>query len=106
MTFPTDDSLLAVRLKALGHPARLAIVRALARVGGDGCSCGAIVSGLPLAQSTVSQHLKILLEAGIIRGEISGPRSCYCLDHSALDAVSEAMKTLDSAGPETPRGRR
>jgi hypothetical protein len=47
-----------------------------------------------------------LLEAGIIRGEISGPRSCYCLDHSALDAVSEAMKTLDSAGPETPRGRR
>jgi ArsR family transcriptional regulator len=106
MTFPTDDNLFAARLKALGHPARLAIVRALARVGGDGCSCGAIVRDLPLAQSTVSQHLKILLEAGIIRGEISGPRSCYCLDHTALDAVSEAMKTLASDGTHEILGGR
>jgi ArsR family transcriptional regulator, arsenate/arsenite/antimonite-responsive transcriptional repressor len=94
MAFPGDDIVLAARMKALGHPARLAIVRALAGVGGDGCSCGEIVRDLPLAQSTVSQHLKILREAGIIRGEISGPRSCYCLDRAALAAVAEAMEGL------------
>lgn len=96
MAFPTDDILLAERLKALAHPARLAIVRALAGVGGNGCSCGEIVRNLPLAQSTVSQHLKMLREAGIIRGEISGPRSCYCLDWTALASVAEAMEGLAS----------
>lgn len=97
MTCQSDDLVLAARLKALAHPARLAIVRALAGVAGNGCSCGEIVRDLPLAQSTVSQHLKILREAGIIRGEISGPRSCYCLDRAALASVTEAMKTLDVA---------
>lgn len=82
-------------MKALAHPARLAIVRALAGVDGNGCSCGEIVRSLPLAQSTVSQHLKILREAGIVRGEISGPRSCYCLDHAALASVAVAMRALD-----------
>ena len=91
MTFPTDDSLLAARLKALGHPARLAIVRALARVGGDGCSCGAIVSGLPLAQSTVSQHLKVLREAGLISGKVDGPRSCYCINTSTLQTLGQQL---------------
>lgn len=95
MAFPGDDIVLATRLKALAHPARLAIVRALAGVDGNGCSCGEIVRDLPLAQSTVSQHLKILREAGIIRGEISGPRSCYCLDRAVLATVAEAMKALD-----------
>jgi len=95
MAFANDDIALAARMKALAHPARLAIVRALAGVGGNGCSCGAIVRDLPLAQSTVSQHLKILREAGIIRGEISGPRSCYCLDHAALASVAAAMQALD-----------
>jgi len=92
-----DDSLLASRIKALAHPARLAIVRALLKVGGDGCFCGEIVRGLPLAQSTVSQHLKVLREAGLIRGEIEGPRSCYCIDRAALSAVAEAVAQL-SAG--------
>jgi len=95
MAIQGDDVVLAARLKALAHPARLAIVRALAGVGGSGCSCGDIVRDLPLAQSTVSQHLKILREAGIIRGEISGPRSCYCLDRAVLAGVGEAMKSLD-----------
>jgi ArsR family transcriptional regulator len=95
MAFPGDDILLAARMKALAHPARLAIVRALAGVGGTGCSCGEIVRDLPLAQSTVSQHLKILREAGIVRGEISGPRSCYCLDRAALASVAAAMQALD-----------
>jgi ArsR family transcriptional regulator, arsenate/arsenite/antimonite-responsive transcriptional repressor len=92
MPFPKDDIVLAARIKALAHPARLAIVRALMRI--DGCCCGDIVRDLPLAQSTVSQHLKILREAGIVRGEIAGPRTCYCLDRAALASVSGAMETL------------
>ncbi|MDF2999787.1 MAG: transporter related protein, partial [Xanthobacteraceae bacterium] len=67
-----------MRLRALAHPARLAILRALAAA--DRCQCGQIVRGLTLAQSTVSQHLKVLKEAGLITGTIEGPRSCYCLD--------------------------
>ena len=100
MDFNDDDRLLARRIKALAHPARLGIVRALLRTGGDGCYCGDIVRDLPLAQSTVSQHLKVLREAGLIRGEVSGPRSCYCLDRAALAAVAAAMAEL---GGETQR---
>src|SRR5262245_17436357 len=98
MTFDPDDILLARRIKALGHPARLAIVRALANT--SRCSCGDIVRGLPLAQSTVSQHLKVLREAGIIRGEIGGPRSCYWVDPAALAAVAGAMGGLAPAPGE------
>ncbi len=101
MAFETDDRVLARRIKALAHPARLGIVRALMKVGGDGCCCGDIVRGLPLAQSTVSQHLKVLREAGLIRGEISGPRSCYCLDRAALASVAEAMTSLSVAAMVT-----
>jgi ArsR family transcriptional regulator len=97
MAFADNDIVLAARMKALAHPVRLAIVRALAGVGGDGCSCGEIVRGLPLAQSTVSQHLKILREAGIVRGEISGPRSCYSLDRAALASVAAATQALNRA---------
>lgn len=102
MTFPDNDIAFARHLKALGHPARLAIVRALYQVGGNGCSCGDIVRNLPLAQSTVSQHLRILRDAGIIRGEISGPRSCYCLDRAALASVAAAMVSLADVGQMTP----
>lgn len=91
MTFSSDDILLARCIKALAHPARLAIVRGLIERGDGGCCCGDIVRDLPLAQSTVSQHLKVLREAGIIRGEIGGPRSCYWLDPAALASVAEAM---------------
>ncbi len=94
MAFDDEDRLLARRIKALGHPARLRIVRSLMQVGGDGCFCGDIVRDLPLAQSTVSQHLKVLREAGLIRGEISGPRSCYCLDREALASIAAAMANL------------
>lgn len=84
MTMSTSDTdeLLALRLRALAHPARLAILRALAAV--ERCQCGQIVRGLTLAQSTVSQHLKVLKEAGLIAGTIEGPRSCYCLDRKAF----------------------
>ncbi len=78
--------------KALAHPARVRIVRFLLSV--DTCVCGDIVDTLPLAQSTVSQHLKVLKDAGIIVGTIDGPRTCYCLDRDAVDefkALSEAL---------------
>ncbi|QJP13635.1 winged helix-turn-helix transcriptional regulator [Starkeya sp. ORNL1] len=89
---PDTDDLLALRLRALGHPARLAILRALARA--EKCQCGEIVRGLPLAQSTVSQHLKVLKEAGLITGTIDGPRSCYCLDRAVCAELAAALGPL------------
>jgi ArsR family transcriptional regulator len=76
------DEELALLAKALGHPARVKIVRMLLRK--TSCVCGDIVEELPLAQSTVSQHLKVLKEAGLVRGEVDGPRSCYCIEPQAL----------------------
>jgi len=69
--------------KALGHPARVRIVEYLKET--DQCICGEIVEILPLAQSTVSQHLKILKESGLVKGEIEGPRTCYCLDKTVME---------------------
>jgi DNA-binding transcriptional ArsR family regulator len=76
--FQRKDAELADFSKALAHPARLAILAALAEK--RECICGDLVLGLPLAQSTVSQHLKALKEAGLIRGLVDGPRSRYCID--------------------------
>jgi DNA-binding transcriptional ArsR family regulator len=76
------DEELASLSKALGHPARVKIVRILIRK--NACVCGDIVDELPLAQSTVSQHLKVLKEAGLIRGDVDGPRVCYCIEPRAL----------------------
>ena len=78
-----DDAQFARLAAALGHPARVAIVRFLHEHGV--CICGEIVGVLPLAQSTVSQHLKVLREAGWIVGETDGPRVCYGLDPSAIE---------------------
>lgn len=76
------DEELATYTKALGHPARVQIVRLLSRRAT--CVCGDIVDELPLAQSTVSQHLKVLKDAGLIRGDVDGPRVCYCIEPRAL----------------------
>lgn len=76
------DEELATFAKALGHPARVKIVRLLIRK--NACICGDIVEELPLAQSTVSQHLKVLKEVGLIRGDVDGPRVCYCIEPRAL----------------------
>jgi ArsR family transcriptional regulator len=76
------DEELAVLSKALGHPARVKILRILVRR--NTCICGDIVEELPLAQSTVSQHLKVLRDAGLIRGDVDGPRVCYCIEPRAL----------------------
>ena len=73
---------------AFAHPARVQIVRLL--IGREACVCGEIVDCLPLAQSTVSQHLKILKESGLIQGEVDGPKVCYCINPEQL----ERLKTL------------
>lgn len=76
-----DDELASLS-KAIGHPARVKILRVLVRK--NVCICGDIVDELPLAQSTVSQHLKVLKDAGLIRGDVDGPRVCYCIEPRAL----------------------
>jgi len=78
--------------KALGHAARIQILRLLSRR--ETCVCGDIVDELPLAQSTVSQHLKVLKDAGLIRGEINGPRVCYCLEPRAMRRLKSLIGSL------------
>jgi DNA-binding transcriptional ArsR family regulator len=79
---PEADEELAMLAKAIGHPARVQILRILVRK--NACVCGDIVEELPLAQSTVSQHLKVLKEAALIRGEVDGPRVDYCVEPRTL----------------------
>lgn len=86
-SLPNERQSLARRLKALGHPARLVIVQILAER--EECICGEIVDDLPLAQSTVSQHLRVLKEAGLVQGTIHGRRTCYCLDPEGLGVLAE-----------------
>lgn len=83
---------LAELAKALSHPARIAILQTLAEK--QMCICGEIVEILPLAQATVSQHLKELKSAGLIKGEIEGKKSCYCIDWEALEKMSGGMQDL------------
>jgi ArsR family transcriptional regulator len=86
------DEELSALAKALGHPARVQIMRLLVRR--EACVCGDIVDELPLAQSTVSQHLKVLKEAGLIRGDIDGPRVCYCVEPRALRRLKALVGSL------------
>jgi ArsR family transcriptional regulator len=86
------DEELAVLAKALGHPARVAILRQLGESGA--CICGEIVSALPLAQATVSQHLKVLKDAGLVQGEIDGPRVCYCIHPETLKRLQKLVAAL------------
>jgi len=79
------DVELARLAKGLAHPARAAIVRLLIDRGT--CICGDLVDRLPLAQATVSQHLKVLKETGWISGEVDGPRVCYCVNPKAVARV-------------------
>lgn len=93
---PTDEAdaneHLARLAKALGHPARVAILRMLVRL--DGCIVGDIVGELPLAQSTISQHLKQLKGAGLIRGEVDGPRICYCVEPGAVALFKALVEAI------------
>lgn len=90
--FSSEDQLLADFAKVLSHPARIAILKVLAQKGV--CICGEIVEVLPLAQSTVSQHLKDMKAAGIITGEVEGTKSCYCIDWNALKAGCDAVQAM------------
>lgn len=81
--FSDKEQGLAAFAKALSHPARIAILKVLASK--NECICGEIVDVLPLAQSTVSQHLKELKQAGLIDGTIDGPRSCYCINWKVFE---------------------
>lgn len=88
---PDSDATLAALAKALGHPVRLRILRLLLAT--PGCIGGDIVGAVGLAQSTVSEHLRILKAAGAIRGEIDGPRICYALNPEAFRSLA-ALATL------------
>ena len=93
MSVVTDlDHDVAVLAKALGHPARVRILRLL--LARDACYCGQLVDELPLAQATVSQHLKTLKEAGLVVGEIEGLRTCYCADRARLTELHALLGAL------------
>ncbi len=88
---PTADDF-AKLAWAIAHPARVQIVRLL--IGREACICGEIVDQLPLAQSTVSQHLKILKESGLIQGEVDGPKVCYCINPDRLAKLKALVAEL------------
>lgn len=83
---------LAVLTKALGHPARIAIIEYLLKV--DACICGDIVNELPLAQPTVSQHLKELKNAGLIKGNFEGTSICYCINETGFEKIKSFFQNV------------
>ena len=88
--FAAKDRRLSRWAKALSHPARVAILKIVARR--NECICGEIVELMPLAQATVSQHLKELKAAGLIKGTINGPKSCYCIDPRAIKELAADLQ--------------
>jgi ArsR family transcriptional regulator len=82
-------------LRAIAHPARFRIIKLLAAR--QTCVCGDIVDELPLAQSTVSEHLKVLKDAGIVRGTIDGPNTCYCLEPEAIEWLKREFGAIGAA---------
>ncbi len=94
--FTDYQNKLALMAKALAHPARIAILEALIKKGR--CVCSEIVDELPLSQSTVSQHLKAMKEAGLLKGETDGPYRCYCLDTENCKKLLDSIKTMFTSG--------
>jgi ArsR family transcriptional regulator len=92
--FTEKQNQIATMAKALGHPARIAIIEYLMKV--DTCICGDIVNELPLAQPTVSQHLKELKNAGLIKGNIEGNAICYCIDETALEIFRNYFASIST----------
>lgn len=90
--YTKEQNDLAIIFKALGHPARIAIVDYLIKV--NACICSDIVNELPLAQATVSQHLRELKNAGIIKGSIEGNAICYCLDEKIIEHIQNHFKSI------------
>lgn len=87
-----DDETLSRMFKALAHPTRIRIIGHLKSI--DQCICGDIVNLFPLSQSTISQHLKSLKDAGLIHGELEGPRTCYCLNKTVFETFKSAVARL------------
>lgn len=87
--FQLSENELAAFAKAISHPARIEILKTIASR--QTCICGEIVDVLPLAQSTVSQHLKELLKAGLIQGTVDGTKSCYCIDYNTFAAFEKSF---------------
>ena len=92
--FTAKQNEMAVLAKAMGHPARIAIMEYLLSV--NTCICGDIVNELPLAQATVSQHLKELKNAGLIQGTIEGNAICYCVNETTLEKFNNYLQQLTS----------
>ena len=93
--FSVTDNKLAKYTKALSHPARIAILKLLIKR--QACVCGDIVDELPLSQSTISQHLKELKEAGLIKGDIEGAKVCYCIDEKEWSKAKQMIQELFSS---------
>lgn len=94
--FTEAQNHLAVMAKALGHPARIAIIEYLAKT--KGCVCGEIVDEIGLAQATISQHLKALKEVGIVRGKVEGVSVCYCLDEDNIKMLGDSLTQFIKSG--------
>ena len=92
--FTDKQNSIAILTKALGHPARIAIMEYLIKV--DACICGDIVNELPLAQPTISQHLKELKNAGLIKGNIEGNSICYCVDEKAISKLQNYFASIST----------
>jgi DNA-binding transcriptional ArsR family regulator len=92
--FTLKQNKIAKYMKALGHPARMAILEVLIKK--QACICGDIVDELPLSQSTVSQHLKELKEAGLIKGDIEGVKVCYCIDEKEWEIAKTYINSFFS----------
>jgi ArsR family transcriptional regulator len=90
--FTDKQNQIAIIAKALGHPARVAIIEHLLKV--NACICNDIVDELPLAQSTVSQHLKELKNAGLIKGDIEGNSICYCINEETFEVLKEYFSQI------------
>lgn len=97
--FTPEQQKLADLYKSLGHPARIAILQLLQQK--QRCVCGDLTEELPLAQSTVSQHLKALKQAGLIKGEIEGPKTCYCLSEYGLEQFNKLILPVNHQDPHS-----
>ena len=97
--FTVEQNNLANIAKAIGHPARIAILEYLFKI--DTCVCGDIVDEIGLAQATISQHLKALKEAGLIKGNTEGTKVCYCIDSENMERLSTILGKFFTSGCST-----
>ncbi|WP_348811220.1 ArsR/SmtB family transcription factor [Flavobacterium maritimum] len=92
--FTEQQNEMAILAKALGHPARIAIIEYLLKV--DSCICGDIVNELPLAQPTISQHLKELKNADLIKGNFEGTSICYCINETGFEKIKSFFQSISN----------